>query len=458
MLRSKAKPISIRVSPGAYFGVLLFASFLTAFLLYLGLEISAAVVFVGAWLIVPVLAFCDRIVFDGRRLRRTGLAFRLVSRAFGVRDRLKLSDVEQVDSQTIRTIKRGGRVTYRYRTSFHGKGVVFSINSGGEAYRRLVRAVLPNLSGDTMDARSIELRDYLAEPDEVLKKAQRSRIPPSDVLENSLADLHPRRSNTAVPKFRGDSEADPTEIEDLRRLGNELRLTGSLLRAIEAFRRALLLAPRDAWLLYDLARCLLSYSGAERDERLERRAVAMIRLAERRAGGDGELLARIGESYFQIGDWRRAASVFKTAIGAVGESFRSLRGLAEIALREGKIAHVIHNFAAANRLADTSSLRRWTLAEMEYFSRLNEDDEYMELEVSRVNLLDTLDRVRRSALRFVLLGLPVIAAGLLLEDSLIANIGWGVSILALCIWILVVAGKQMLQRRIPFEIVDADRR
>jgi tetratricopeptide (TPR) repeat protein len=237
-----------------------------------------------------------------------------------------------------------------------------------------------------------------------------------------------------------------------------LRLTGSLLRAIEAFRRALLLAPRDAWLLYDLARCLLSYSGAERDERLERRAVAMIRLAERRAGGDGELLARIGESYFQIGDWRRAASVFKTAIGAVGESFRSLRGLAEIALREGKIAHVIHNFAAANRLADTSSLRRWTLAEMEYFSRLNEDDEYMELEVSRVNLLDTLDRVRRSALRFVLLGLPVIAAGLLLEDSLIANIGWGVSILALCIWILVVAGKQMLQRRIPFEIVDADRR
>ena len=62
-----------------------------------------------------------------------------------------------------------------------------------------------------------------------------------------------------------------------------------------------------------------------------------------------------------------------------------------MALREGKIAHVIHHFSIANRLAETPSLRRWTQGETEYFSHLNSDDEYMELEISRVNMLETVE-------------------------------------------------------------------
>src|SRR5205807_7896157 len=167
--------------------------------------------------------------------------------------------------------------------------------------------------------------------------------------------------------------------------------TGHLSRALEAFRRALLFRPADPHLLFEFARCLQSFAGTRHDKGLERKALAVMRLAERRAENDGDLLARLGEAYFQIGEWRRAGIVFQTALDRVGESFRTARGLAEIALREGKIAHVIHHFSTANRLAKTPALRRWTKGEADYFSRLNSDDEYMEMEVGRVNLRETLE-------------------------------------------------------------------
>ena len=181
-----------------------------------------------------------------------------------------------------------------------------------------------------------------------------------------------------------------------------------------------------------------------------------MRLAERHAGDDSELLSRIGESYFQVGDWERAGIVFKRVVGAIGENFRTLRGQAELALREGKMAHVIHNFAAAEQLAATSSLKRWTRSEVEYFSHLNEDEEYMELEISRINLLDTLDRLRRSTFRFALLGIVVIVLGMAMPNDLAANVGWAISAISLIIWIVTMLMSRMLAPRIPFELMEAD--
>ena len=182
----------------------------------------------------------------------------------------------------------------------------------------------------------------------------------------------------------------------------------------------------------------------------------MMRLAERRAGMDADLLARIGETYVQIGDWRRAARVFRHSTEMVGETFLALRGLAEVALREGKIAHVIHNFAAANRLATLPSLRRWTRGEVEYFTRINSDDEYMELEVSRVNLYDSVDRWQRRFFLAAIIGFPTILIGLLIDVTTITNIGWTVSLFALAGWMLTGFGKRMLERRIPFEALSTD--
>jgi tetratricopeptide (TPR) repeat protein len=453
--RQRDRPsVTVRVSPGPYIAAAFFLTFLSAFLVYLELDSRAVVGVFLLWLLVPTAAFFDRIHFNGRRLRRTGPVAWLSSRFLGIRQTLKLSDIEQVDTQALRAFRRGGRVIYRYRTTFHGKEKEITIVSGGAAFREMVRLILPQLSTDLLDARSIELRDYLTDPGEVRLRANAIRIPSADVLETSLKKREKRRAVAGETAASDKAEGDPIM---LRRLANELRLSGSLLRAIEAFRRAVMLSPRDPWLLYEFSRCLISYAAAERDEPLERRARAMMRLAEKRAGDDPELLNRIGESYFQIGDWDRAAAVFRNASERLGESFRSLRGLAEIALREGKIAHVIHNFAAANRLADTAALRRWTQREMDYFSRLNEDEEYMDLEVSRVNLLEKLVRGRRTSMRITLLALPLIILGVLLDDSLIANIGWGVAWAGTGFWIALLIGRKVLEARIPFDMLDRER-
>jgi hypothetical protein len=182
----------------------------------------------------------------------------------------------------------------------------------------------------------------------------------------------------------------------------------------------------------------------------------MMRLSERRAHGDPELFARLGENYFQSGDWRRADIVFGRALEGVGESFRALRGMAEIALREGKIAHVIHNFSAASEHAETPSLRRWTQAEVEYFSRPNDDEEYMELEVSRVSLLDSLTTARRTVLRLASLSFPAIPISLILDDALIASIAWAICGISILAWVSLMFVQKLLAPRIPFEVTRED--
>lgn len=451
---SQAATVSIRVSPQSYFTFLFLATFFAAFILYLEYDLSAAVLVILICPIVAVLMFTDRLVFDGKRIRRTGIVPRIWSWVYGMRDRLKLSDIEQAETQALRALKRGGRVYYRYRTSIRGKGVTFSFASGNSDYIAMIKAILPSLNEDVLDNRSIEMRDYLADRRETVLKAKNSNIPPADVLESSLSATRLGKKQPAedVTNILANDE----EADDLRRLANELRLSGSLWQAVETFRRAVRFKPKDGWLLFEFARCLQSLAGSERDQRLERQAAAMMRLSERRAHGDAELLARLGENYFQVGDWRRAGIVFQRALDSVGESFRALRGMAEIALREGKIAHVIHNFSAANHHAETPSLRRWTQAEVEYFSRLNEDEEYMELEVSRVSLLDSLTTAKRTVLKIAMLGFPTILTGILLDDSPIANIGWAISGLSLLVWVSIMLMQKLLAPRIPFELTRED--
>ncbi len=448
---SLSTPASIRVSPNSYLITLVLGTFFAALSFYLRFDTAGFVLFIVSWVLLPFFALNDHIAFDGKRLTRTGLIPRLWSWFTATRHRLKLSDIEQVDTQAVRALKRAGNVYYRYRTTIRGKEMQVAFASGGEDYRRMISAILPRLSPDVMDTRSIELREHLADPKETLMKAEFEHIPGPEVLRQSADPAGRRRS--PLPQTAG---GDPARADYLRSLANELRLNGYLLQALEAFRRALVIKPRDGRLLFEFARCLQSFAGSERSPELERKAIAVMRLAERRAGEDGDLLERLGETYFQAGEWKRAARVFKKALGSVGEGFRSARGLAEIALREGKIAHVIHHFSTANRLAGTASLRRWTSSEAEYFSRLNDDDEYMEMEISRVNLLETLEKASRTSLRIAFLGFPAIFIGVFGDDSLVADIGWAVSTVSLLIWAGLLITSRMLSPRIPYELLDAD--
>lgn len=444
--------ISIRVSPNSYFIALFFITFLTGFLVYLEKDWLALALFVVSWIVLPVLAWSDRIVFDGKRLTRTGLLPTFWARLNASKYRLRIGDVEQVESQALRALKRGGNVFYRYRTSLQGRNLRFAIASGGEDYRQMIRRILPLISENALDNRSIELRDFLSDPKETLMKAAFARIPSADVLESSLNQFQNGDKNFS--RQLSPNAAEEAEKADyLHRLGNELRLSGYLLQSLEAFRRALVLAPKDARLIFDYARGLHSFASSEKSEKLKRKAFAALRLAEKRGSTDDELLARLGESYFQYGDWRRASVVFNKAVEVSGANFRAVRGLAEIALREGKIGYVILHFAAASSLAETASLKRWTQSENDYFARLNADEDYMELEISRVNLLDGLEKTKKTALKVAFFSFPLIIAGLVTEEFL-TNLGWTMAFVSLVLWIGLTVAQRLFSTRVPMDFDD----
>jgi len=442
--------LMIRVSPNSYFAALFLSAFFSAMLFYLGYDHLSAVFFSLSWLSVPLFLWSDYISFDGKRIARTGILPKFWATVNNSRSRLKISDIEQVETHALRALKRGGNVFYRYRTSVKGKGQEFVFASGSEDYRKMVQAIFTLVPENILDNRSIELRDYLSEPKEALMKAEFARIPSAEVLENSF-DKHLLKNQ----KLKSSSEEEE-QAEDLRVLANELRLSGYLLQSLEAFRRALVLNPKDGWILFEFARCLHSFASSEKNGKLQKKALAALRLAEKRSNGDGELLSRLGETYFQFGDYHRARKVFQNVIDSIGENFRSVRGLAEIALREGKIAYVIHHFATANRLAETTALRRWTRDETEYFTKLNDDEDYMDLEISRINMLETLETSKKTVLKIALFAFPAILIGVVGEDALIANIGWTIASISLVIWVGIIIGVNLFAERIPLDLIEEE--
>jgi tetratricopeptide (TPR) repeat protein len=239
----------------------------------------------------------------------------------------------------------------------------------------------------------------------------------------------------------------------LRQLANELRMSGNLLQALETFRRTLLLDPNNGWLIFEFARCLHSYASVERSKRLLRKANAALRLAEFKAGGDAELLARIGESHFQYGNWKRAQKTFYKTLSVAGNSFRSVRGLAEVALREGKIAHVIHHFSHASHFAENSALKRWADGENEYFTKLNSDDTYMEAEMTRISWLESIERKKRIMMRFSFLSLLIVFTGVMFNET-VANIGWAASFISITLWVGLMMSQGLLSERCP--IIETD--
>jgi tetratricopeptide (TPR) repeat protein len=155
--------------------------------------------------------------------------------------------------------------------------------------------------------------------------------------------------------------ASPQDLERahlLRRLGNELRVSGRLREAGEAFRRALNVTPRAAWLIYDFARLLRSQASAQADARLLSRARAALRLACIRAENDVLLLPLIGESLLECGDARQARQVLQKTVDLDSGNLKARLGLADIALREGKLAHVIHHYHEAARVSSEQALAR----------------------------------------------------------------------------------------------------
>ena len=77
----------------------------------------------------------------------------------------------------------------------------------------------------------------------------------------------------------------------------------------------------------------------------------------------------------------------------------------------------------------------------------------MELEIGRVNMLETVERSKKTVLRIACFGFPAILFGIVFEDNLVANIGWAVSAVSLLVWTLLIFAAQLLSQRLPHHIV-----
>ena len=445
--RALKKPsiASVRVSPGPYLAVASVVTFGSALLLRSQYDALALLIFTSTWAIIPVLALTDRIVFDGLMLRRQGLLASFLHLIFGYQKQLAVDDFETVETQAVRTLRRGGSVRYRYRTQISGKGKQFVIISGGRDYRKLVREMFPLIHENKLDARTRDLRDYLNDPNFLKKKAHLSQLASSDVLEATESEI----KLTGKLKRTRDVETIDSTPEDmershvLRRLGNELRVSGRLREAGEAFRRALNVRPVGPWLIYDFARLLRSQASAQSDARLLSRARAALRLASIRAKNDLVLLPLIGESFLECGDARQARNALQKVVELDSGNFKARVGLADIALREGKLAHVIHHYGEAARVSSEQSLARYARREGEYYMQLNNDDDYLATELRRISWLQTVTRIRRLALRVTNFSVLLAVFGGLI-DPIASSVGWSMASSSLIVWVLTVGATKLL--------------
>jgi tetratricopeptide (TPR) repeat protein len=428
---------SVRVSPGGYLAAACIFTFVATLLLRAQHDLASLFAITVAWIITPALAFTDRLSFDGQALTRRGLIPLIIRFTRGRTLSLNIDEIERVETSAVRTLRRSGRVRYRYRSEVFGKGSSFVFSSGGSSYREMVRTLFPLLGYDKVDARSSELRDYLTDSRTLRANLELLRIAPDTILEGITSDLHLNAKNEIRHKRAGGAEISAIDVERgrlLRLAANELRASGRLRESAEAFRRAFLVIPNDGWLIYEYARYLRSQAGAAREARLMRRSRACLRLAMRRAGDDAPLLSRIGESFYEYGELEQASSAFERALEVNPRAFRAEIGLAEVALRTGKLAHVVHRYDAAARIAPDEAIARYARRESDYYARLNNDDDYLAAELRRIGWLQNLQRAKRLAARMTLASVILALVGPSFDDA-IESIGWSLASSSLIAWI-----------------------
>jgi tetratricopeptide (TPR) repeat protein len=442
----KPRPLaSVRVSPGGHFAIAALLTFLSLVLLRTNRDLAALVLIVATWTVIPLMVVTDRVYFDGQLLFRSGLAA-LLSRLWqGRRPRLTLSEIERVEVATMRTLRRGGSVRYRYRIEISGRNLTFVFASGGKRFRRMINCLLPQIVDEKLDARACELRDHLIEPKELNAAVAQLGVADDSILEQT-EDTARHRIEKRTAENSAQPNHEPDRARSLRKVANDLRVAGRLRESAEAFRRALHFSGREPWLIYEYARLLRSQAAAFGDARLLNRACAALRLAGLRGANDAKLLARIGESFFEFGRGPQAAKSFNRSVELDENGYRARIGLAEIALSEGKLAHVIHHYHDAARVAPDKATGEMTRREADYYSRLNEDDDYLSSELRRMNWLEGAGRVQQLAARVSFAALLVALTGSFI-DQIVAGVGWALASSSIIGWSGALLTRKFLARR-----------
>ncbi|MEP6718261.1 MAG: hypothetical protein ABJB21_03915 [bacterium] len=454
--RKASRLASVRVSPGSYLAAASVLTFVSALLLRSERDLVALAVIAVAWLVIPLLAWRDRIEFDGNALLRRGFAPALL-RVLGIGPKgLRLEQFERVETQAVRTLKRGGKVRYRYRTQVVSKNVEFIFASGGQSYRNMVRQLFPLVHQDKMDLRTIELRDYLSDPKMLDAEANELQLASADVLESATQDFKlggKRRASDGLEKEDCLPALEPERALMLGELGNKLRIAGRLAEAREAFRRALTALPNDGRLLFQFSRLLRSQASSAQDAKLLLRSRAALRLAAQRAANETGLLTSIGEIFLEWGDIGAARRNLQRAVALEPRNFKACVALANLALRDGKLAHVINQYRDASMAASDKALIDYARREADYYAQLNDDDDYLNSELRRINWLQHSLRIRRLAARVTNASI-LMALVAAYVDSSFAGICWSLATSSLFAWILSLFGIKLLGRRSTPRLAD----
>lgn len=442
----RPKPARVRVSPGGYLAAAALLTFMSLVLLRTHRDLAALILIAGTWGVTSVLIWIDKLNFDGRVISRAGLPALISRLARGRVPIIKLEDIERVDVATLRTLRRGGSVRYRYRVEIMGGQGLFAFTSGGRRFREMVGTLLPQISDHKLDARARELRDHLMSKKEVRLEAERLGIASASVLEATAEAAGKRVNQNRTPSAAVISREDEERARMLRKAANDLRVAGRLREAAEGFRRALLITPRDPWLIYELGRLLRSQASALSEARLLGRACAALRLASMRGSGDERLLERVAESFLEYGDPVRAARIFRRALEIDQNSFRAQIGLAEVALNVGKLAHVIHHYRDAARIAVDRADARMARREADYYARLNDDENYLATELRRMNWLEHANRIQSLAARASFASLLVALVGPSL-DPRVTGLGWALASSSILAWTGALIFRKLLSNR-----------
>ncbi len=436
--------IGVRVSPGGYFALAAMLTFVSGILLRTHRDLAALMLVTSTWIVVPILVTTDRLYFDGRTLFRSGLLPLLSRVVRGSSARLAIDDIERIEVATVRTLRRAGTVRYRYRVEISGPAHAFAFASGGKKFRRMIQSLLPLVADHKLDTRAAELRDYLCDPHGLRGQVAELGIATPSVLEQADEKARHRIDRRAVADEGSKDDLD--RARSLRMVANNLRVAGRLRESAEAFRRALHLARQDGWLLYEYARLLRSQASAFSDARLLARACAALKLAGSRAPDDARLAERIGESFFEFGQAERAAKALRRATEIDQNSFRAYVNLAEIGLSEGKLAHVIHHYGDAARVASDEASARLARREADYYARLNDDDDYLNSELRRITWAEGAGRIQELTARVSFAALLIALAGSLI-NQVIAGAGWALASSSIIGWLSALLVKSFLSRR-----------
>jgi len=438
---------SVRSSPGAYLALAAVATFLSLVLLRGQYDFAALALIISTWIAVPLLVLTDRLNFDGQTLSRRGLIAALSRIVRGRTIRIAIDEIEGIEISALRTLRRGGSVRYRYRVEVTADQMALVFSSGGKKFRRMTGQLLPVMPDAKLDARALELRDHLVDPKRLRSEAKQLGIASTMVLDASDLTAHGKRRLNSDASARDEMMAPDFERgRSLRKAANDLRVAGRLRESAEAFRRALLITPRDAPLIYEYARLLKSQASALGDASLRARARAALRLAAMRDRGDADLSTRIGESFLEHGNPERARKSFQRALEIDERAFRAQLGLAEASLSEGKLAHVIHHFGEAARIAPDKATARLARREADYYSRLNDDEDYLAAELRRMNWLQNAARIQQLAARASFASLLLALTGSSI-NQFVAGVGWALASSSIIAWSASLIATRLLATR-----------